>query len=88
MVNSVTMVTKAVTVISVAMVTSLTNYVNVINQNNHICRNENYLLFVSDFNHNSNVSTNLVKILNKNFLADHSEVVELVHAGRPKDGVT
>jgi hypothetical protein len=39
--------------------------------------------FVSDFNHNSKVSTNLVKILNKNFHSVHSETVELVHAGRP-----
>jgi hypothetical protein len=61
-------------------------YFNVINQNTHTCTYEKYLIFVFNFNHNSNVSTNLVKILNKNFHAVHSEVVELVHAGRPTDG--
>ena len=42
-------------------ITSQGYYVNVINQNTHTCTYEKYLLFVSDLNHNSSVSTNSSK---------------------------
>jgi hypothetical protein len=66
-------------------ITNQGDYVNVINQNTHTCSYENICFMYPIANTTLRFLRILVKILNKNFHAVHSKVVEMVHAGRPMD---
>jgi len=87
MVNSVTMATKAVMVINVTMATSLAKVtmLTLLTKTLTHVRMKSICFLYPIWTTTLVFLRILVKILNNSFHVFHSEVVELVHAGRPTD---